>query len=294
MNPILSVVIVNYNTRDLLRACLVSLYASTLKAEIIVVDNASKDDSAAMIKTEFPEVKLLTQVQNTWYCGGNNIGIDAAQGEYVLLLNPDTVVGPDALEKQVDFLRTHPEYAGCTARLVYPDGTVQRTCSRIPTYLSLLLNHTPLGWLFPGWKTRLNAHQWYADWHRDSDKDVEVIPGSCLLMRREDIRLDGDLLLYFPEDDIARRIQRPFRFIAAAQIEHHEKSVTRSWLATRVYFRDMLVYTRKHYGWAAMLLLWLLTRPVLAGMRVKSVTQRRVDTDLCRKDAETQRKKNSL
>lgn len=265
----LSAVIVSYNTRDDLRACLESLRAVTLPLEMIVVDNASTDGSAEMVRAEFPGVKLLAQTRNTWFCGGNNTGIRAAAGDYILLLNPDTVVQPGALESMVDFLDAHPDYTGVTVQLRYPDGTVQRTCSRAPTYADLLLEHTPLGWLFPGGRRRAAARRWYGEWSRDTDKDVEVLPGSCL-MRRRGFALDGDLRLYFPEDDLARRTPgAKNRFLASAVIIHREKSVTRTWLATKTYFRDMLIYARKHHGAARAALLWLLSRPLLWGMALK-------------------------
>jgi len=267
--PRLSVVIVNYNTRDLLRACLMSLEAQPTPVEIIVVDNASPDGSADMVRAEFPGVRLLAQKINMWFCGGNNIGIAAATCDYVLLLNPDTEVAPDALGQMLAFMDAHPQYAGCTARLVYPDGQTQRTCSAEATSGYLYANHTPLGWLRPGWRRRLNARHWYGDWQRDHDRDVAVVPGSCTLMRRADLHLDESLLLYFPEDDLARRVRAPFRFLAGARITHHEQAATRSWLATRIYYRDLLVYTRKHHGWLAMAGLWLLSRPLYWAMALK-------------------------
>lgn len=259
----LSVIIVSYNTRDLLRNCLRSLRASVGPSlEIIVVDNASSDGSAPMARDEFPEVRLLAQTLNTWYCGGNNIGIRAARADYALLLNPDTEVAPDALALMLRFLRENPNYIGVTTQLRYPDGQIQQTCARIPTYQNLLMNYTLLGYLLPTLKRSLQAHTTYADWDRTSDRDVAAIPGACTMMRREDIRLDKDLLLYFPEETLARRHQKPMRFLAAARVTHHEKSSTRSFFATRVFFRDLLVYCRKHHGAGRMLLLWLLSRPV--------------------------------
>lgn len=266
MKPEISVVIVNYNTRDFLRACLQSLVEQPLAIEIIVVENASQDGSAAMVRESFPDVRLLAQTRNTWYCGGNNIGIDAATADWVLLLNPDTVVAPDALTLLLETARERPDYAGATGRLIYPNGETQRTGSRIPRLAYLLANHTLPGLLLRRWKRRLNDEHWYAGWERDRDHDVSVAPGSCLLMRRSELRLDDDLLLYFPEDDLAQRVQRPFRFVAAARIEHHEKSATQSWLATRVYFRDLIVYVRKHHGLIAATLMWLLSRPLLVAM----------------------------
>lgn len=269
--PDLSVVIVSYNTRRLLRACLRSLRASEgLALEVIVVDNGSSDGSADRVRAEFPEVVLLAQSQNRWFCGGSNVGIDQASADYVLLLNPDTVAAPDALARMHRFLMDSPDFAGVTAQMRYPGGDIQPTCSKIPSYFSLLLNYTALGYLFPTAKRRVQANLLYADWDRESSREVKVIPGSCTLMRRQDIRLDDDLLLYFPEDALAQRHRRPFYFLADAKIEHHEKSSTRTWLARDIFFRDMLVYCRKHHGRLAMLLLWLLSRPVYWAMWLKN------------------------
>ncbi len=188
----------------------------------------------------------------------------------MLLLNPDTEPQPDALRVLVDFMDTHPGYAGATLQLRYPDGRIQRTCSGLPTYEYLLLNHTPLGWLLRGRKAAVNRTQWYGNWGRDTARDVAVMPGSCLLMRRRDVQLDTTLWLYFPEDDLGRRFAgAKFRFLCDSFITHHEKSVTRSWLATQVYYRDLLIYTRKHHGQARAALLWVLSRPLLWGMALK-------------------------
>lgn len=266
----LSVIIVNYNTREDLRVCLSALHDCQPMPEVIVVDNASTDGSAEMVRSEFPQVMLLTPGRNTWFCGGNNLGIEAAQGEYALLLNPDTVSSQDALEAMIRFMDEHPEYAGATIQLRYPNGTIQRTCSHIPTYRYLILTQTPVGWLLLGMKHRANAWHWYEEWNRDADHDVEVVPGSCLLMRRDELLLDDRLLLYFPEDDLARRADgRKFRFLASSYIVHREKSVTRTALATRIYFRDLISFTYKHHGRAGAALLWLLTRPMVWGMALR-------------------------
>jgi len=261
--PTLSVVIVNYNTHDYLQACLESLQNTTdVDIEIIVVDNASSDGSVDMVRSQFPDVNLIANAKNQWFCGGNNTGIEASHGQYVLLLNPDTVVEPDALSKMVNFLDSSPDYVGVTAQLIFPDGTTQPTCSRVPTFSYLLVSHSPLKWIFPRWYQRLQAHHWYDGWNRDCDYDVEAIVGACTLMRREDILLDDDLLLYFPEDDLAKRHGGKCRFIADAHIQHHEKSATRTWLATDIFFRDMMVYTRKHHGFMAMILMKTMTFPL--------------------------------
>ena len=269
--PDLSVIIVSYNTREMLRACLLSLRESQgVALEIIVVDNASSDGSADMVERDFPEVILLPQTLNTWYCGGNNIGIDRASADYALLLNPDTEVAPDALVKLLDYLRAHPEYIGVTGQLRYPDGEIQRTGSEVPTYKSLLLDYSLLGHLLPGQRRRLHDELYYADWDRRGDREIKVMPGSCTLMRREDLRLDDDLLLYFPEDMLAARHGRNARYLSSARITHHEKSSTSSFFARSIFFRDMLVYCQKRFGTPRMLLLWLLSRPVFLLMWLKS------------------------
>ena len=258
--PRLSVVSVNYGTVDYLRACLRALAHSTLQPEFIVVDN---DGSAAPLAREFPHIRLLPQRENRFYCVGNNVGIRAARGDYVLLLNPDTRPQPDALETLVAFMDAHPAWQGATLQLRYPDGRIQRTCSRSATWPGLLLAHAlPDQLPFP-WRRRMAARQWYAGWQRDSDRDVEVMPGACLLMRRAQLWLDEDLLLYFPEDALAQRYPGArFRFLSGSYITHHEKSATRTRFARRVYWRDLLVYCRKHHGRTRAALLWLLTRPL--------------------------------
>jgi GT2 family glycosyltransferase len=268
--PLLSIVIVSYNTREDLRLCLASLRGSDTAAEVIVVDNASGDGSAAMVRADFPEVRLIEPGRNTWYCGGNNLGIDAASGEYVLLLNPDTIVQPGSVAAMLGFLEAHPDYVGATMQLRYTDGGIQRTCSRVMTFRYLLLTHTILTFVLPGLRRQAERDHWYADWGRDTDRDVETVPGSCTLMRRADLRYDQRLLLYFPEDDLARRLAgRRFRFIASPSITHREKSATKSWRGIALYYRDMFVFTRVHFGLPAAALLWLLSRPLYWGMALR-------------------------
>lgn len=269
--PDLSVVIVSYNTRELLRACLQSLRESVgLELEVIVVDNASSDGSGAMTRADFPDVILLQQEQNAWYCAGNNIGIKRASADHVLLLNPDTEVAPDALALMLALIVDNPHFAAVTAQLHYPDGEIQRTTSEIPSWQGLLLDYSLLGYLLPRRRKRLHDALVYADWDRESDREVQAVPGSCTLMRRADIWLDDELLLYFPEDLLALRHGGRAYFLADAKIKHHEKSSTRNWFATRIFFRDLLVCCRKRFGLRRMLLLWLLSRPVYWLMWLKN------------------------
>src|SRR5512138_2704841 len=120
----LSVVICNYNTRDVLARALDSLQQTMgdLSHEIIVVDNAAKDGSAAMVRASFPGVKLIESGANLWFTGGNNLGMRAAQGDYVWILNPDTVIHPQAAQRLAAYLDAHPDVGAVTSRMVFQDG----------------------------------------------------------------------------------------------------------------------------------------------------------------------------
>ncbi len=204
----LSVVICNYNTRDALAGALESLQAALtdLTYEIIVVDNASKDGSAAMARERFPGVRVIEPGANLWFTGGNNAGIRAAQGELVWILNPDVIVRPHAAQTMIAYLDTHPAAGAVTCRMIFRDGTLQRNGSRLAAYVDLLLGYTFLGVLFKPWRDRRRQIMWYADWDRASDRPIEVAPGSNLLVRRPILDqigyFDERLKLYFPEDDL--------------------------------------------------------------------------------------------
>lgn len=277
--PDLTIVIVNYNTCTPLRACLESILREQgdLQVETLVVDNGSVDGSTDMIREYAPAVRLIDPGINTWFAGGNNLGVREATGDYVLLLNPDTLVQPGMLQTMLAYLRQNPGVGAITCRMTYPDGRLQRTCSRKPTYRDLLLGYTFLGALFSGWRNRRRARMWYADWERDSEKSVEVLPGSCIMAPRSVLNavqtFSEDFKLYFVEDDMCPRIRAlgyDVRFVPDALVLHEEhasvKQVQR--LASRVYFDDLLVFCRKHYGAWRMGLLRALMWPTRRAMDV--------------------------
>jgi len=148
--PDLSVIIVSWNVRDLLRACLRSVLASQLPLEVIVVDNASADGTAAMVAQEFPQVRLIANAENRGFTAGNNQGIALAQGRYVFFLNPDTVVVGDALRTMIAYLDAHDDVGVVGPQLRYGDGRLQSSCRRFPTLWSALFESTPLEWHWPG------------------------------------------------------------------------------------------------------------------------------------------------
>ena len=133
----ISIIVVNLNTRELLRECLASVFRSTgsLSMEVIVIDNGSSDGSAEMVLTDFPAVGLIRNSTNEGFARPNNVGMELAQGRHVLLLNSDTVVDPGACPTLVRFLDEHPDVGACGPMLVYPDGRMQRSAKGFPSTL---------------------------------------------------------------------------------------------------------------------------------------------------------------
>ena len=202
----LSVIVVSYNTRQLLDECLHSLYSADAPGggfEVIVVDNASVDDSAAMVTAEYPQATLIVSDVNLGFSAANNRGTAVATGEYLLFLNSDTVVGRDALTKPLAFMQENPRVGALTVRLVYPNGERDPDNHRgLPTPSNALFHFTGLSRLFPN-SRRLNG---YFRNFEDFSKihAVPVIAGSYMMMPRSlDRRLGGwDETYFFYGEDI--------------------------------------------------------------------------------------------
>ncbi len=184
-SPILSVIIVTWNVREDLRECLRSLFdnSGAVPMEVIVVDNASQDGTAEMVRTEFPQVHLIVNAQNLGYTKANNQGIQASRGKYVLLLNPDTVVLPGAIEALVAFAESHPEAGIIGPKLVNPDGSIQRSARSLPDLGAGLFRNTPLGRLFPN--NPFVRRYLLTDFGYDQVREVGWVSGAAMLIRRE-------------------------------------------------------------------------------------------------------------
>lgn len=277
----LTTVICNYNTRDDLARVLQSLLDTTgsLAHEIIVVDNASPDGSAAMVREQFPGVTLIASDANRWFSGGNNLGLRQAQGEYVLILNPDTIMFPGVLDTLTAYLDAHPEVGAVTVRMTFADGVVQQNGSRFARYPDLLLSYTVLGLIFPRWRKRRQRTMWYHGWDRGSSRPIEVAPGSCIAARRALLvqigYFDEAFKLFYTDDDLCRRIMgtgAAIHYLADATIIHDEhtslKKVPR--LTRHVYYQDMITYARTYYGRPAAWTLAVLAAPLWWAMDLKA------------------------
>ncbi len=224
----ISVIIVNWNTLKLLRDCIWSIYehAGSISCEIIVVDNASSDGSPEMVKAEFPNVRLLENTRNHGFAHANNQGINIACGRYVLLLNSDTRLLDNALEKVVAFADQNPDAAVVGCRVLNPDRTLQPTCFMFPSMLNMILSSTYLYKLFV--KSRLFGRERMTWWNRDDVRPVDVVTGCFMLVRSRAIEevgmMDDRFFMYAEETDWCYRFKQAgwnVLFTPQAEIIHH-------------------------------------------------------------------------
>jgi len=222
-----SVIIVNWNTRDILRDCLQSIFEETrdITYEVIVIDNASSDGSVEMVAAEFPQVQLIANRANRGFASANNQGLAVAGGRYVLLLNSDTVVLANAIAKAARFADSHPDAAAVGCRVLNPDRTLQRTCFMFPSILNIVLSITYLYKMFPG--SEFFGREKMSAWQRDDVREVEVVTGCFMLVRKEAIQqaglMDEGYFMYAEEADWCWRFKRAgWRnlFTPEAQIIH--------------------------------------------------------------------------
>ncbi len=262
--PDLSIVIVSWNVKDLLRQCLQSLLAdlqtAPLTGEIIVVDSASTDGSPQMTAREFPQVTLIASDRNLGYAGGNNRGVQAARGRYLFLLNPDTVVKPGALAAMTAYLDAHPQVAALGPQLLWPSGQIQSSRRRFPTPGTLFWESTLLEQWFP--HNRFRRYYHLADCPPDRPQQVDWVVGAAIMIRRtawEQVGpIDEEYFMYFEETDWCRRAALAgweVHYLPAAQVVHYEGKSSEQVFAARTlrFQRSKLRYTRKYFGpvWAA-------------------------------------------
>lgn len=256
MKPTLSVLIVNWNTRDLLRACLLSLrrHPPTEPMEVWVLDNASHDGSAAMVQQEFAEVGLIASEQNLGYAAGNNLLMQKAQGEYLLLLNADTEVTEGALDTALRFLREHPEAGALGAKLVHPDGRVQASVRGFPEPSAVMWEYLGLARLFPR-SRRFGAYRmtWFT---YDRIAEVDQPMGTFLMLSRRAVEqvglMDEQFPIFFNEVDWCYRAKLQgwkIYFHPDVVIIHHGGASTRQVRPQMIWesHRSLQKFYQKHY-----------------------------------------------
>lgn len=198
----LSIIIVSWNVRRDLEACLQSLQANQEVApQIIVVDNASTDDTMGMLKG-FPQVQVIANPDNRGFAAANNQGLAVAEGQWLLLLNPDTIVPPGGLKTLLGFARQHPEAGAIGPRLLNPDGSLQYSCRRFPTIRAAMFRHTILGRLFP--QAQPAREYLMFEWDHNEPREVDWISGAAMLINRRAYEQIGGLdeRFYWGSEDV--------------------------------------------------------------------------------------------
>jgi GT2 family glycosyltransferase len=249
-NFMLSAIIVSYNTRQMTLDCLQKLHATLegLNSEVIVVDNASTDNSVAAIRERFPDVRLIANERNTGFGAANNQAMAVARGEYFLLLNSDAFPEPDAIRALLDFMRANPKAGVTGPRTHNADGSLQLSCFRLPS---------------PGyaWLENLWLSDGYRRWPHDAVRRVDFVIGACMLVRRDVYEqvggFDERFFMYSEETDWQRRIHDAgweIVFVPQAHITHlGGASGAGNRPQVNWHFFDSLdAYVRKHHGIAGL------------------------------------------
>jgi GT2 family glycosyltransferase len=206
-----SIVIVSYNTCKLLDECIVSIKKETTIAyEIIVVDNASTDNSCQMLQKKYPEIKLIENGDNAGFARANNQGFAIASGKYYFMLNPDTLILAGAIDKLVAFMERNHDVGLCGPRNIGVDGKLQYNCDHFPSVWNAFCEYTNIVNRFPSAPLFRRAHMRY--WDYADQRDVERMVG-CSLMIRSDLYkelngLDDNYFMYFEETDFCFRASR--------------------------------------------------------------------------------------
>lgn len=251
----LSIIMVSYNCRDVLRRCLTSLEAhtDTVRLEVLVVDNDSRDGTAALVEREFPWVRLIRNATNEGFASATNRALASAEGEHLLLLNPDTIVPPGALQATIAELDRDPQVGMVGCKLVQPDGTFDHACKRgLPTVSSALYYALGLQRLFP--RSRRFAAYTAGNLDLDTAGTVGALNGAFMLVRREAVAevgaLDERFWLYGEDLDWCLRFREHgwgIRYWPAVEVVHLKgTSGRRTRRATHAFHRSMWLYYKKH------------------------------------------------
>ena len=217
-----------------------------------MVDNASTDNSAGMMRERFPQVQLIENDENVGFAKANNQAILLSNGQYVILLNPDTQIKPGALDTLVRFMDENPQAGAAGPKLLNPDGTLQTSCSPTPTLSRELWR------LFHQDKIRPYGEYDMGTWDLEEPRQVDILQGACLIIRRGVLDqvglLDEDYFIYSEEVDLCYRMKKAgwqLYWVPQAEIIHYGGEST-SQVAEDMFlqlYRSKIIFFRKHYGW---------------------------------------------
>lgn len=282
----LSVIIVNYNVRQFLESALASIKRALegLRGEIFVVDNASDDGSAEMVRTKFPEVTLIQNAENLGFAKANNIALERARGRFVLLINPDTIVQEDTLKEMIRFFDENPDVGLAGCKILNPDGSFQLPCRRsFPTPWVAFAKMTGLSALFP--RSPLFGKYNLTYLSPDETYEVDAVSGSFMMIRHDMYKkiggLDEKFFMYGEDLDWCYRVRQAgskVYYVHSTKVIHFKGESTRRSAINevKVFYTAMQVFVDKHYnrsGWIrGMLLAGIIVTGAMASLRRASRT----------------------
>jgi len=254
----LSIVIVNYNVRHFLEQCLISVFkaVTNINAEVFVVDNNSVDGSCTMVKERFPKVKLFENKDNRGFSYANNQAIKKATGQYVLLLNPDTVVEEDSFEKCIQFMDKNPDTGGLTVKMIDGKGNFLPESKRaLPTPIVSFYKIFGLTSLFP--RSKRFAKYYLGHLSNDEINEIEILPGAYMFLRKEILEktgyLDEDYFMYGEDIDLSYKITKAGYknyYYPETTIIHYKGESTKKGSLNYVFifYNAMIIFARKHFS----------------------------------------------
>lgn len=272
----LTVIIVNYNVKYYVEQCLNSLARALegIESEVIVVDNHSRDDSVRYLSRRYKGVNIIDSNHNLGFARANNIAIRQAEGEFILLLNPDTFVGEDTIRNCISFMEQHSDAGGVGVKMFNTDGTLALESRRgLPTPLTSLYKMCGLCARFPNSKTFGRYYMSYLDW--DKPQKIDVISGAYFMLRHSAIDkiglLDEDFFMYGEDIDLSYRLLKGgyTNWYLPQPILHYKGESTHktSFRYVHVFYQAMLIFFRKHYGHLS----FCITLPIKAAIYVKAM-----------------------
>ncbi|MFQ5583231.1 MAG: glycosyltransferase family 2 protein, partial [Calditrichia bacterium] len=272
--PLISIIIVNYNVKEYLEQALLSIQKALvgISSEIFVVDNASVDGSVAFVAQRFPQVKLIALPENIGFGKANNVALARAKGEYVVLINPDTIVQEDTFKKLLEFFHTHPDASAATCKIINPNGSFSVDCRHsIPTPLIAFWKVTGMSKLFPRSKIFAKYNLTYLN--EDEIYTVPAISGSFMMIKKEVLdrtgHFDERFFMYCEDIDLCHRMNQngsKIYYVPTTQIIHYKgESTKKDNLDYVVTFNKALYqFFQKYYAQSHILLFrWLITLGII-------------------------------
>lgn len=253
----LTIVIVNYNVKDYLAQCLDSLRLALagVDAEVVVVDNCSSDGSVEYISSRYPEVRMIASKENLGFARGNNLAIRQTESEYVLLLNPDTVVKEATIRKVLEFMDAHPKSGAAGVEMLNADGTRAPESRRgVPTPMTAFYKFMGLAKRYPNSRRFAKYYMSYLPW--DSPQRIEIVSGAFCMLRRKALDeiglLDEDFFMYGEDIDLSFRILKGGyeNWYLPYPIVHYKGKSTQksSFRYVHVFYNAMFIFLKKHYS----------------------------------------------